>query len=237
VRRDSASDAELSTLRESGQDGIPRGVTFDEYKAVDATFEGYALLGRFMEAFHQFLPVIALNYYPDHTPSSSYGDTQHITTITFETIKGLYADSFEWLSRSLVAFMAVANLDERGDINAMPRPTASMRQEITSLEAFKFLAHGAKQRFTSTSPLLSTYWNGLLNAELRNGLNHYKSRFDPVTQVVSYYPYNDSRRADASKNIFLIDFVNYTYLHLQKVFSVLWFLGVLRSLRERIPSH
>ena len=209
---------------------------FDEYKLTDATFEGFALLGRFMQMFHQFLPVIALTYYPNYSPAASYGTTQVITTATFETVKGLYADSFEWLSRALVPLMAAANLDERGDINSMPAPTSPTRQQVNDLNAFKFLAHGAKARFINTSQFLSSYWSGLLDAELRNGLNHYKAKFDPVTQVITYYPYNDSQRADTSKTIFLIDFVHYAYRHVQKLYSMLYVLGVLRTIRERTGS-
>jgi hypothetical protein len=132
-----------------------------------------------------------------------------VSTHDFETYKDLYKDITEIISRQLVLIAGVNNLMKRSDHNAF-RPEIGMTangRDFTpaNLNAFANEHFGRKMDFIDDS------WFELEDAatdnQLRNSIAHYKTEYDDITQVVTYYPRREGMEEELSKNMQFIAFM------------------------------
>ncbi len=195
--------------------------------------EGIDILTRFFNHFDYFLPTICLSYYPKGTIPQPLGAKYLITTTDFDIVKQFYADSYEWICKVLPLLMGAENIRSRADYNSMPTISCHSKKRIHSLSDFQHAPNAIKKDFIGMSAGLKQYFSSILDNQIRNAVNHYKTRLDPVEQLIEYFPFNDPARAQKSKHIYLIDFVNNAYGQLASVWDVLYLIGGVRVSANR----
>lgn len=196
--------------------------------------EGINILTKFLDHFDYFLPTICLSYYSKGSVSQPLGAEYLITTTDFDMVKQFYADSYEWICKTLPLLMGAENIRSRADYDSMPTiPSHRTARKIHSLSDFQHAPNAIKKKFIVTSPVLKQYFSAILDNQIRNAVSHYKTRLDAVEQRIEYFPFNDAARAQKSKHIYLIDFVNTTYSQLSSVWDVLWLIGGVRVLANQ----
>ncbi|MDP2582415.1 hypothetical protein Q8W37_20950 [Shimia thalassica] len=132
-----------------------------------------------------------------------------VSTHDFEMYKDLYKDITEIISRQLVLIAGVNNLMKRADHNTfLPGigMTANGRDFTpTSLNAFADVPFGKKMDFIDDS------WFDMEDAatdnQLRNSIAHYKTEYDDITQVVTYYPRREGMEEERSESMQFIAFM------------------------------
>ena len=132
-----------------------------------------------------------------------------VSTHDFEMYKDLYKDITEIISRQLVLIAGVNNLMKRSDHNAfLPRigMTANGRDFTpANLNAFADVPFGRKMDFIDDS------WFDLEDAatdnQLRNSIAHYKTEYDDIAQVITYYPRREGMEKERSEDMQFITFM------------------------------
>jgi len=202
---------------------------YNELDVLGLESEGINILTRFLNHFDYFLPTICLSYYSKGSVPQPLGAEYLITTTDFDIVKQFYADSYEWICRALPLLMGAENIRTRAEYNSMPtiRRHRTIKR-IHSLSDFQHAPNAIKKEFIGTSPGLKQYFSSILDNQIRNAVSHYKTRLDPVEQLIEYFPFNDPAHAQKSKHIYLIDFVNNTYAQLASVWDVLYLIGGVR---------
>lgn len=125
----------------------------------------------------------------------------------FKTYKDLYKDISEIISRQLVLVAGLNNLQKRGDANAFaPKLTAGGKNLAPpNLNAYADVVFGLKQDFIDDS------WydvlEGSMSNRLRNAIAHYKTEYDEVTQLVTYFPKKEGMAQDQGEQIYFLEFV------------------------------
>ena len=176
----------------------------EEYK------KGQMLLEKFLANIKSFLPVILLSY--NNNFSATHGTDFTITTFDFQDLKDLYIEQFEFLARLSSLHFGLHNLAERGDFNDF-----GTIPDCSVLEDYQKRTNGSKKEVIKKSDLLNNYFLDTLNSQIRNGLGHLKTSYDPVDQIITFFPYIEKEKLDRSKTIFLIDFTNLVYQQALKV--------------------
>src|SRR5690606_9956303 len=77
--------------------------------------------------------------------------------------------------------------------------------------------NGIKKDIIKKHPLLNDYFLGTLDSQIRNGIGHLKTVYEPKTQLIKYFPYKDAARMNVHKEIYLIDFAYQVYQQALKV--------------------
>lgn len=106
-----------------------------------------------------------------------------ISNPNFEEIKTLYTDGFEFLGRYSMITLKLMNLIERGSIS-------NMTTNKLSIEDFEFISHGNRMDIinkSSTKEILEIF-DDRFDSKLRNGINHFKTKMNSQTQIISYCP-------------------------------------------------
>ena len=132
-----------------------------------------------------------------------------VSTHDFEMYKDLYKDIAETISRQLVLIAGVNNLMKRSDHNVfLPGigMTANGRGFTpANLNAFADVPFGRKMDFIDDS------WFDLEDAatdnQLRNSIAHYKTEYDDIAQVVTYYPRSEGMEKERSEDMQFITFM------------------------------
>lgn len=206
---------------------------YNDFDLHKVTSDGFLLLKRFLQHFSYYIPVICLSYFDEGAISRPYGNQFYITTVDFDRVKQTYADSYEWLSKILTIYMGIENIHRRNDFNSMPNVPKHNTKNINSLSDFYHAANATKKDFVDTSRYFSNYFNMTLDNQLRNAVNHFKTNLDSVNQIIEYFPFNDQKRSNKSKRIYLIDFVDITYRHVQRIYDALFVIGMFRMSNKR----
>lgn len=125
----------------------------------------------------------------------------------FETYKDLYKDISEILSRQLVLVAGMNNLLKRGDANAFAQILTKAGKDIApaDLNAYADIAFGQKEKIIDNpwyEPL-----EGSLSNQLRNAIAHYKTEYNDVTQLVTYYPKKEGMAQEKGEQIYFLEFV------------------------------
>jgi hypothetical protein len=198
------------------------GVIFDIAKAHKAEFELF-VQGLIDSAFLKNLQLDVLEIYPKMLNAElvmrpalfldfdeEYAANQipmRVSAKEFDAYKDLYKDISEIISRQLVLVAGLNNLLKRGDANAfVPKLTNSGKDLApATLNAFADVALGSKQ------DLIDDCWydvlDGSLSNQLRNAIAHYKTEYDEVTQLVTYYPKREGMAQDQGEQIYFLEFV------------------------------
>lgn len=134
--------------------------------------------------------------------SDTYTGTQD-----FNLIKNFYCDCFEFLGRTSHIIFRLQNLFERGNQNSVP---TGCPKNVTDANSFSSLNHGNKLEILllSTDIIPKEIYAESFDNKLRNGINHFKTKVDANTQIISYYPL--THKPDEEHQISYIDFLNKT---------------------------
>ncbi|GJL93852.1 MAG: hypothetical protein DHS20C05_02570 [Hyphococcus sp.] len=127
----------------------------------------------------------------------------------FQSFKDLYKDIAEVISRQFVLVAGVNNLIKRGNHNTFFPGIGLTKsgKDFTpdSLDQFAKVDFGKKLTFIDDS------WYQLeddsADNQLRNAIAHFKTEYDDVTQIISYYPQKDGLEAKAPKTISFLEFM------------------------------
>lgn len=166
--------------------------------------KGVKLIETFLEYIKSFLPVIVLTY--KNEPTKEWKDEMGITTFEFLDLKEMYIEQFEYLSRISSLYFGLINLADRNnfdDFGTIP--------DCTQLSDYFGKDNGIKKDIVKKLPLLDNYFNDTLNSQIRNGIGHLKTIYEPKTQLIKYFPYKDIARINTYKEIYLIDFAIKVY--------------------------
>jgi hypothetical protein len=130
-----------------------------------------------------------------------------VSTDEFESNKDLYKDISEIISRQLVLVAGLNNLAKRGHSDAFAPKLAKSGKNLApaTLNEFADVVLGSKTDFIDDS------WydmlEGSLSNRLRNAIAHYKTEYDEVTQIVTYYPKKEGMGQAQSEQIYFLGFV------------------------------
>ena len=161
---------------------------------------------RILEAELPLRPVLFLDFDCDF---SEMLVPVRVSTHDFETYKDLYKDITEIISRQIVLIAGVNNLMKRSDHNAFQPGIGQVAsgRDFTpaNLNAFADVVFGKKLEFIDDS------WFSLENAatdnQLRNSIAHYKTEYDDVSQVVTYFPRREGMEEERSETMQFIEFM------------------------------
>lgn len=197
----SSKTAELKDLR----------TLLETYINIENEFiKGVKLVDNFLSSIKSFFPVILLSYTNNYT--KEYLDEIGLTTFEFLDLKEMYIEQFEFLSRISSLYFGLLNLAERNnfdDFGTIP--------DCNRLSVYFAKDNGIKKDIIKKHPLLDDYFIDTLNSQIRNGIGHLKTIYDPKSQLIKYYPYKDNARMNTHKEIYLIDFAVQVYEQVLKV--------------------
>lgn len=161
---------------------------------------------RILDAEMPLRPVLFLDFDCDF---SQMQVPVRVSTADFDSYKDLYKDITEIISRQLVLVAGINNLAKRGDHNAFLPGIGQTRngRDTTprSLNAFADVVFGKKLDFIDDS------WFELEDAatdnQLRNSIAHYKTEYDDVSQVVTYFPRKEGMEEERPEKMMFIEFL------------------------------
>lgn len=172
--------------------------------------KGVKLVDKFLSNIKSFFPVISLSYTNNY--NKQYLDEVGLTTFEFLDLKEMYIEQFEYLSRISSLYFGLLNLAERNDFNDF-----GIIPDCNQLSIYFAKDNGIKKDIIKKHPLLNDYFIDTLNSQIRNGIGHLKTVYEPKTQLIKYYPYKDPARMNTHKEIYLIDFAIQVYEQALKV--------------------
>ncbi len=198
-------------VKSNAEDLRNLNVRINEYIDLRAEYKkGVALITRFLTHVKSFLPIVVLAYNDDY--GREYGTELKITTFDFQELKELYVEQFEFLTRLSSLHFGLLNLAENNDFNDF-----GVIPDCSNLENYQRKDNGVKKEIIKKAGVLNDYFLNTLNSQIRNGLGHLKTKYNPISQEITYFPYKDKAKINRSKSIYLIDF---TYLIFQQVLKV-----------------
>lgn len=141
-----------------------------------------------------------------------------VSSEAFEAYKDLYKDISEIISRQLVLVAGLNNLDKRGDHNAFAPvyTNAGRNRAPTNLQDYANVAFGTKT--DSIDDSWYAFLDDSMSNQLRNAIAHYKTEYDDITQIVTYYPKMEGMEQVRSETIYFLEFarrllVSYREMH------------------------
>ena len=128
----------------------------------------------------------------------------YVSVTDFTTLKNFYTDCFEFVGRNGHIIFRLQNLFERGDQDLVPD---GCPRNVNSANDFQRLDNGKKIDVINLSneETLKDLFSNSFNHRLRNGINHFKSKFNTESQIISYYPI--TRRPNEEHTIKYFDFI------------------------------
>lgn len=125
-----------------------------------------------------------------------------VSNSKFEDFKDLYKDMSEILSRQLILVAGLSNITVRKSHNLFD---VSKAGAPPSLEKFADFPYGKKMDFID-EPAWHEICFDLVDNQLRNAIAHHKTDYDPVGQVLTYYPRLEGLQRSRSENITFLEF-------------------------------
>ena len=201
---------------------------YSQYEIGKVEIDGLHLLVRFLHHFDYFLPVIGISYWPENRIKRPLGPEYLLTTSDIETIRQLYADSYEWICRSLPIVVGAENIRKRGGYNILPPLPEKGQKQMNSLTDFVHADNGIKiQLIANIRSAPIGRFVSILDNKLRNAINHYRTKLHPVEQRIEYFPYKGVKKANKSESIFLIDLTERCYWQFQAIHDLIYSIGAL----------
>jgi len=186
-------------------------VSIETYIKIEVEFrKAISLMMRFLDNIKSFFPVIVLTYNNDY--NTEYTDELGLTTFEFSDLKDLYIEQFEYLSRISSLYFGLENLAERGNFNDF-----GTIPDCNVLNDYYAKDNGIKKDIIKKSAILNNYFLNTLNSQIRNGIGHLKTIYEPKKQLIKYFPYKDPARVNTHKEIYLIDFTLQVYQQALKI--------------------
>lgn len=150
---------------------------------------------RFYKNIREFAPVILLS---SKSLLSEFDDEFKITTFSFVEQQSAYQDNFELIVRLIPLAIALNNQKYRDDINQFIEPKRDKNFHEFSQKRTMEQSHTLAKY-----PILNKYFTAQLNNQIRNSIGHHKTKYDGITQEITYYP---NVKSNDEKKISLIDF-------------------------------
>jgi hypothetical protein len=125
-----------------------------------------------------------------------------VSNSAFEDYKDLYKDMSEILSRQLVLVAGISNISIRNSHNLFD---ASKSGAPSTLEKFADFPYGKKMDFID-EPTWHEVCYELVDNQLRNAIAHHKTDYDPVNQVLTYYPRLEGLQRSRPESITFFEF-------------------------------
>lgn len=150
----------------------------------------------------------------------------------FVTYKDLYKDIAEVLGRQLVLVAAINNIINRGNYNEFAKPDHGAA--LSSLD--KFADKTLSDKFKYLDDCWYNISKDVVDTGVRNAIAHYTATYDPVSQIVTYYPEKEGVRQEQGEVMYFLDFMRMLlqlfrevhYLH-HVVKSLLYYEYLIRS--------
>lgn len=121
----------------------------------------------------------------------------------FDTYKDLYKDIAEVLGRQLVLVAGLNNLYHRGNYDDFSKPEHGAA--LSSLDKF------ADKTLSDKFKYLDDCWyiisKDVVDTGVRNAISHYTATYDPVSQVITYYPDKEGVRQEKGETMYFLDFM------------------------------
>src|SRR5436190_1466411 len=149
-------------------------------------------------------PALFLDFDEDYSANPI---PMRVSAKEFQDYKDLYKDISEIISRQLVLVAGLNNVLKRGDADTFkPKLNANGKNLAPAdLHAFADVAFGQKQDWIDDS------WydvlEGSMSNRLRNAIAHYKTEYDEITQLVTYYPKKEGMEQAQGEEIYFLEFV------------------------------
>jgi hypothetical protein len=125
-----------------------------------------------------------------------------ISNSSFNDYKDLFKDMSEILSRLLVLVAGLSNLSLRGSHNLFD---PSKKDLPSSLDAFANYHFGKKLTYID-EPRWKQLVNNMADNRLRNAIAHYKTEYDEVRQIITYYPRLEGLKQGKAETITFLEF-------------------------------
>ncbi len=128
----------------------------------------------------------------------------------FEMYKDLYKDIAEIVGRQIILIAGINNLQKRGDHNQF-KPGIGLSKKSgndhtpANLDDFANLDVGKKLDFIDDN--WCDFLNDGANNQLRNAIAHYKTDYDDVSQIITYFPRKEGMKEDRSEHMYFLEFM------------------------------
>lgn len=131
----------------------------------------------------------------------------------FNTYKDLYKDIAEVLGRQLILVAGINNLYHRGDHDLFLKPDNGAA--LSSLD--KFADKTLSEKFKYLDDCWHDISKDVLDTGVRNAIAHYTAIYDPVSQIITYYPEKEGVRQERGEVIYFLDFMRMLLLLFREV--------------------
>lgn len=168
-----------------------------------------ACLGIYPRILKAELPLRSALFLDFDAEYQSHAIPMRVSADQFDTFKDLYKDIAEIISRQFVLVAGLNNLLKRGDHNAF-KPDIGLTKsgkDFTpkSLHIFADVAFGQKNEFIDDSWF--SFGDDAADNQLRNAIAHYKTDYDEITQIITYYPRMEGMKQEKSEEINFLEFM------------------------------
>ena len=140
----------------------------------------------------------------------------------FETYKDLYKDIAEIVGRQINLLAGLNNLLKRGGHNTFKPGIGLAKSGIDhtpkSLAAYADIDVGRKLDYIDDS--WYDFLNGGADSQLRNAIAHYKTDYDDVKQLITYFPRKEGMKEEKSGEIYFLEFLSRTLLLYREMHSL-----------------
>jgi hypothetical protein len=151
-------------------------------------------------------PALFLDFDHDYKTAAL---AMRVSTDDFQAYKDLYKDLAEIISRQFVLVAAINNLLKRADHDAfLPRiGLTKSGKDYTPVNLNEF----AKIDFGRKLGFIDDTWyemqDGTADNQLRNAIAHFKTEYDDISQIITYYPRKDGLESSAPKTVSFLEFM------------------------------
>lgn len=138
---------------------------------------------------------------------AKYPIPMRVSVKQFDDFKDLYKDISEILSRQLVLVAGINNIIKRGSHNDFAKKLSKAGKDMApaNLDAYADVVFGLKSEFLDDC--WYTMLNGSIDNHLRNAIAHYKTEYDEIKQLVTYFPKKEGMDQDQGQAVYFLEFM------------------------------
>lgn len=195
----------------------------DGYHLEEIQSQIYKIMDEFINVFPSLIPAISLQYIGE---DSFDFENEGSTTSTFDTVKQFYLDTYETLGNLMIIPVALNNIKYRGDIDL----SAMVDSKVFTLEEYIKLPKANRYHFCLNNEIYTNFLGAKakVNVKLRNAIGHDDIKYDPTSQLITYFP-NPKDRAKG-KTEYLLEFESEVVHMFQGILVISEYLYRLREL-------
>lgn len=134
--------------------------------------------------------------------SGSEKTATRVSSERFDSLKDLYKDIIEVISRQLVLVAGLNNLYHRGDADSFQSIDGGAPRGLE-----KFSEKALSKRFKYLDNCWFNLDESIFNLDLRNAIAHGNVHFENISQILTYVPGGGSLKVSEGKEISLLDFL------------------------------